>query len=91
MARREERMAAWMVAEMVAERMAEHMVERMVAERMAGLGAVEVAAGYMDPVVVVGAVVVAAGYVAPANGVATAGAALVVAAVARLARCRSTC
>jgi hypothetical protein len=62
-----------------------------VAVSLGGLGAVAVVAGYMDPVVVVGAVVVAAGYVAPANGVATAGAALVVAAVARLARCRSTC
>ena len=84
-------MAEQMAERMVAERMAVQMVERMVAERMAGLGAVAVAVGYVDPVVVVGAVVVAAGYVAPANGVATAGAALVVAAVARLARCRSTC
>jgi phosphotransacetylase len=84
-------MAEQMAERMVAERMAVQMVERMVAERMAGLGAVAVAAGYVDPVVVVGAVAVAAGYVAPANGVATAGASLVVAAVARLARCRSTC
>ena len=84
-------MAEQMAERMVAERMAVQMVERMVAERMAGLGAVAVAVGYVDPVVVVGAVAVAAGYVAPANGVATAGAALVVAAVARLARCRSTC
>ena len=81
-------MAEQMAERMVAERMAEQMEERMVAEKMAELGAVAVAAGYMDPDVVVGAVAVAAGYMGPANGVATARAVVLVAAVAR---CRSTC
>ena len=81
-------MAEQMAERKVAERMAAQMEERMVAEKMAELGAVAVAAGYVDPDVVVGAVAVAAGYMGPANGVATAQAVVLVAAVAR---CRSTC
>ena len=65
-------MAEQMAERKVAERMAAQMEERMVAEKMAELGAVAVAAGYMGP----------------ANGVATARAVVLVAAVAR---CRSTC
>ena len=76
-------MAEQMAERKVAERMAAQMEERMVAEKMAELGAVAVAAGYVDPAI----------------GVATARAVVLVAAVARcrstcsgrhrLASCRS--
>ena len=60
-------MAEQMAERKVAERMAAQMEERMVAEKMAELGAVAVAAGYVDPAI----------------GVATARAVVLVAAVAR--------